>query len=74
MAHGPGADLSLPLRRTDLLVNDRGEPSLAHEIAAEVASADQVDLLCAFVKWSGLRLVLGELEEAARRGVPGRMR
>ena len=63
----------LPLRRTDLLVNDRGEPSLAHEIAAEVASADRVDLLCAFVKWSGLRLVVGELEEAARRGVPIRV-
>jgi superfamily II DNA or RNA helicase len=63
----------LPLRRTDLLVNDRGEPTLAHEIAAEVASADRVDLLCAFVKWSGLRLVVGELEEAARRGVPIRV-
>ena len=63
----------LPLRRTDLLVNDRGEPSLAHEIAAEVASADRVDLLCAFVKWSGLRLVVGDLEEAARRGVPIRV-
>jgi len=63
----------LPLRRTDLLVNDRGEPSLAHEIAAEVASADRIDLLCAFVKWSGLRLVVGELEEAARRGVPIRV-
>lgn len=59
----------LPLRRTDLLVNDRGEPRLAHEVAAEIASADQVDLLCAFLKWSGLQLVEDALVEAIGRGV-----
>jgi superfamily II DNA or RNA helicase/HKD family nuclease len=63
----------LPLRRTDLLVNDRGEPRLAHEIAAEIESADRVDLLCAFVKFSGLRLIVDELEAAVRRGVPVRV-
>ena len=59
----------LPLRRTDLLVNDRGEPRLAHEVAAEITSADQVDLLCAFLKWSGLQLVEDALVEAIGRGV-----
>ena len=32
----------IPLGRTDLLMNARGEPRLAHEIAAELASADRV--------------------------------
>ena len=63
----------IPLSRTDLLVNDRGEPALAHEIAAELSSADRVDLLCAFVKWTGLRLVADRIEDAVRRGVPVRV-
>lgn len=63
----------IPLGRSDLLVNARGEPSLASEISAELTSADRVDLLCAFVKWYGLRLVLDPLTELARRGVPIRV-
>jgi superfamily II DNA or RNA helicase/HKD family nuclease len=60
----------IPLARTDLLVNARGEPVLAHEIAAELTSADRVDLLCAFIKWQGLRLVIDPLQELCRRGIP----
>ena len=41
----------------------RGEPALHEEIAAEMASADSVDLLCAFVKWTGLRLLLDPISE-----------
>jgi superfamily II DNA or RNA helicase/HKD family nuclease len=63
----------LPLRRTDLLVNSRGEPQLAHEVAAEMASATSIDLLCAFLKWSGLKLVHDALSEARARGVPVRV-
>lgn len=63
----------IPLSRTDLLVNARGEPVLAHEIAAELTSADRVDLLCAFIKWHGLRLVAEPLEGLCRRGVPVRV-
>lgn len=59
----------VPLGRTDLLINARGEPSLAHEISAELTSADHVDLLCAFVKWYGLRLLVEQIEELGRRGV-----
>lgn len=59
----------LPLRRTDLLVNARGEPQLAREIAAEMGSAEQVDLVCAFLKWSGVVLIRNALREANERGV-----
>ncbi len=55
-----------------LLVNGRGQPHIGHEVAAEMASADCVDLLCAFIKLQGVRLI----EEAVRAliGRGGRMR
>jgi len=45
------------LSASDLLVNARGEPGLAHALAHEIPSADSVELLCAFVRWHGLRLL-----------------
>jgi superfamily II DNA or RNA helicase/HKD family nuclease len=58
-----------PLSDTALMTNGHNEPTLAAELRAELASADQVDLLCAFVKWQGLRLLDGELSELRRRKV-----
>ena len=40
-------------------MNARGEPSLGHVLAREFPSADRVDLLCAFIRWNGIR-VLGD--------------
>lgn len=57
-----------PLAESALLVNASGEPSLASELARELATADRVDLLCAFVKWSGLRVLLEALEAVVGRG------
>ncbi|WP_218061780.1 DUF3427 domain-containing protein [Planobispora rosea] len=61
------------LSEAALLTNAREDPNLAHELAAELASADRVDLLCAFVKWSGLRILERSLAELRRRGVPLRI-
>jgi superfamily II DNA or RNA helicase/HKD family nuclease len=52
-----------PLADSALLMNAPGEPALAQELQAELASADRVDLLIAFVKWSGIRLVEDALKE-----------
>ncbi|MGC5628084.1 DUF3427 domain-containing protein [Georgenia sp. Z1344] len=62
-----------PLSDAALLTNVRGEPSLGAELRAELASADQVDLLCAFVKWHGLRVIEDNLRELRDRGVPFRV-
>ncbi len=62
-----------PLSDTALMTNGHNEPTLAAELRAELASADQVDLLCAFVKWQGLRLLEDELNELRRRKVPLRV-
>ncbi|HQP85534.1 MAG TPA: DUF3427 domain-containing protein [Thermoanaerobaculia bacterium] len=57
-----------PLAESALLVNASGEPSLASELSRELATADRVELLCAFVKWSGLRVLLEALEAVVARG------
>jgi superfamily II DNA or RNA helicase/HKD family nuclease len=62
-----------PLSDAALLTNASDEPSLGAELRAEIDSADEVDLLCAFVKWYGLRLLEPELERARERGVPLRV-
>ncbi|WP_420488622.1 DUF3427 domain-containing protein [Microbacterium atlanticum] len=62
-----------PLSEAALLTNTRGEPNLNAELKAEIDTADQVDLLCAFVKWHGVRLLEAELARLRRRGAPFRI-
>jgi len=56
------------LRQTGLLVNGRRDVQIASEIAREIPSADRIDLLCAVVRQSGLRLFRSELAERVREG------
>ena len=51
-----------------LLTNSKDDPNLAAELRAEMESADTVDLLCAFVRWTGLRLLEPALEQLKERG------
>ena len=51
-----------------LLVNGRNQPRIGHEVAAEMASADRVDLLCAFIKVQGVRLIEAAVRELIGRG------
>ena len=64
---------TLSLRRTGLLVNGRRDVQIASEIAREIPSADRIDLLCAFVRHSGLRLFRSELEDRVREGAQVRV-
>ena len=61
-----------PLSQSDLLVNAEGQPNVGSELRAELATADSVDLICAFVIWSGVRHLREALAEVAARG--GRIR
>ena len=69
----PSTRPSAPLSEVALLTNSPHEPSLGAEIKAEMASADDVALLCAFVKWHGLRLLDDELARLRDRAVPLRV-
>ncbi|MER5176929.1 DUF3427 domain-containing protein [Streptomyces sp. NPDC002896] len=62
-----------PLSDTALITNSPEDPSLGFELRAELATADRVDLLCAFVKWHGLRIIEQSLKAAHERGVPIRV-
>lgn len=64
---------STPLSDAALLTNTRGEPSLGAELRAEIDTSDEVDLLCAFVKWHGIRLLEPELLRQQQRGTPLRV-
>lgn len=58
----------VPLTQSDLLINGRGEPNLLRALTSEVDSADQIRIIVSFIKWSGLVLILPELEKAISRG------
>ena len=58
----------IPLSHSALLVNARGEHRIGHEIKTEIQSADRIDLLCSFIKWSELRLLRKPLQEFIDRG------
>lgn len=53
---------SIPLRHSDLIVNGPKDLRVGREIQHELASADRVDVLVSFVKWSGFV----ELRDALR--------
>ncbi|MGW4818783.1 DUF3427 domain-containing protein [Streptomyces sp. NPDC004227] len=58
-----------PLSETSLLTNSPEDLSLGAELRAELATADRIDLLCAFVKWYGIRVLEDALRAAKERGV-----
>jgi hypothetical protein len=63
----------VPLSQPALLTNSHNDPKLGSELRAELATADRVDLLCAFVKWYGVRVLEAELADRAARGIPLRV-
>ncbi|MHA6523313.1 DUF3427 domain-containing protein [Tessaracoccus sp. G1721] len=62
-----------PLSQPALLTNARGEPTMGSEIASELGSADRVELLCAFIKWHGIRTLERQLSSLHERGIPFRV-
>lgn len=62
------AEPLLELDREDLILNSSREVSLNQMLKTEIDSADSVDLLCAFIKHSGIRVLEEQLEAAHSRG------
>lgn len=72
LAWRPTARPGIPLRDSALLVNGHRDLQIGTQVALEILSADRIDLLCAFVRFAGLRLIRAELQEFLLRG--GEMR
>ncbi|MBL0167901.1 MAG: DUF3427 domain-containing protein [Propionivibrio sp.] len=71
-----GAPLHRPessLRVSSLLTGSCDDPQLEHELRAEMMSADRVDILVSFIKWSGLRLLVPAFDNLAERGIDVRI-
>lgn len=62
-----------PISESSLFTGSPRDPQLAHELLEEMRSADEVDILVSFIKWSGLRLLMPAFEDMRERNVPVRL-
>jgi superfamily II DNA or RNA helicase len=75
----PTGDLELiprpliPLLDTTLLTNAPGEPRVGHQIQAEIASADRIDLVMAFIRRTGINPLMEALRHHVEEGKPLRV-
>jgi superfamily II DNA or RNA helicase/HKD family nuclease len=58
-----------PIWESSLFTGATTDPRLDHELVQEIHSADRIDFLVAFIRWSGLRLLRQALEDAVKRGI-----
>lgn len=63
----------IPLLDTTLLTNAPGEPSVGHQLLTEIASADRIDLVMAFIRRTGVQPLRDALKRHVEAGRPLRV-
>lgn len=69
----PFPEPATPLSVSSLLTGSGDDPQLERELRTEMMTADRVDILVSFIKWSGLKLLLPAFESLAERNVEVRI-
>lgn len=72
LAQALPAHPTVPLTSSELFVNGQGEPGLGKVLLEELRCADEVDLICAFVGYTGFEPLRDEFRKLIERG--GRIR
>jgi superfamily II DNA or RNA helicase/HKD family nuclease len=63
-----------PLLDTTLITNDRNEPKIAAQIKGEIHSADRIDIVMAFVRYSGIKKFIEEFKRFLAKPEKPRLR
>jgi len=62
-----------PLVESSLFTGAPQDPQLIRELHEEMLTADSVDILVSFIKWSGLRLLMPAFDDLLTRRIPVRV-